>query len=134
MSPSAVQATYYGLNLAGGGTGVVILLLTTLLSRYVKKQPVLINLYCACILESYLACILCVIHPLIRRAKVFLLRTPCRFLSNQYTENEGTSNLLLYSPSPYGGYSLILLVVPKVKIGSSLCMAQAMLFTPTPAL
>lgn len=57
MPLSAVQAAYYGLNLTGGGIGLVILLLTTLLSKRVKKQAVLINMYISCIYQSYLACL-----------------------------------------------------------------------------
>ena len=54
------QAAFYWLNAGGGGIGLVILSLTTLLSQNVKKHPALLNLYFTCIFEAYLACLLCV--------------------------------------------------------------------------
>lgn len=58
MPTTSVQSAYYGLNVGGGCIGLVVLLLTTLFARDVKRQPVLINLCCACIYESYMACLL----------------------------------------------------------------------------
>lgn len=58
MTITATQVVYYGFNLAGGAVALPVLLLTTVLSRRVKKQPVLINMYIACVYEAMLACLL----------------------------------------------------------------------------
>lgn len=60
MTTTGTQAAYYGLNIAGG-VCLVVLLATTLLSRRVKKQPMLINMYIACIYEAFTAPILFVV-------------------------------------------------------------------------
>jgi hypothetical protein len=83
MAATATQIGYYSLNLAGGAVALPVLLLTTALSRNVKKQPVLINMYIACIYEAMLACILWVgpsvsapIKTLIANVRSFFIVTP----------------------------------------------------------
>lgn len=113
MTTTGTQAAYYGLNIAGG-VGLVVLLATTLLSRRVKKQPMLINMYITCIYEAFAAPILFVAIAYVP-AKVSDL-SDLRFYANQYTQRGDG------------------LMVPRIKAGSPLCFAQAIIFTPTPPL
>ena len=114
MGLTREQATFYWLNISGGGIGLVLLFFTTLLSRNAKKHPVLLNLYFCCIFEAYLACLLCVTFLLPWWA-IPELRSP-RFFVGRYTREEGGES------------------IPQVKAGSPLCVVQALLFTPTPVL
>ncbi|KAF8302325.1 hypothetical protein DL93DRAFT_2173219 [Clavulina sp. PMI_390] len=58
MSTATIQLVYYWLNIAGGFIVLPIITLTTLLSRRVKKQAVLINIYIILSYEALLACLL----------------------------------------------------------------------------
>ncbi|KAF8305340.1 hypothetical protein DL93DRAFT_2089603 [Clavulina sp. PMI_390] len=58
MPTATVQLAYYWLNIAGGFILLPIITLTTILSRRVKTQVVLINVYLIFSYESLLACLL----------------------------------------------------------------------------
>lgn len=57
MATTGVQAAFYGINIAGGGA-LLFLVVTTLLAKRVKRQPVLMNMYIVCIYEAFTGCYL----------------------------------------------------------------------------